>query len=169
VTITTNPRGRQADPPAADHPTNHPSAPAGDGSPDDLTLRTPAQLLRLTVAHPSVGVCVVAVEGELDGLTVLLLDTCIREQLTAVPTHLILDLQPVRFLSCRGLTCLLTIRELAKHTGSQLHLAGLVTRVVARPLEITELLGLFDTYPTLTHALAALIRHRPASPHVRRR
>ncbi|MCA1693425.1 MAG: hypothetical protein LC749_01105, partial [Actinobacteria bacterium] len=63
MTILTNPRGSQADPAAADRPTNHLSAPAGDGSADVLTLCPPAQLLRLTVAHPSGGVCVVAVDG----------------------------------------------------------------------------------------------------------
>jgi hypothetical protein len=44
---------------------------------------------------------------EVDALTTPLLHICIREQLATAPTHLILDLQPVRFLGCTGLTCLL--------------------------------------------------------------
>jgi hypothetical protein len=39
----------------------------------------------------------------------------------------------------------------------QLHIAGMVTRAVVRPLEVTGLLERFDTYPTLADALNALI------------
>ena len=130
---------------------------------DGLLPYTPTQRLELTVAHPGQGVCVVTVNGELDLLTAPLLDACVREQLAACPLHLVLNLQPVRFLSARGLTCLQQARDLTQQTpGSQLHLTGLVTRVVARPLEITGLLELFDTYPTLAHALVAL--HAVAVP-----
>ena len=106
--------------------------------------------------HPAAGVCVVTVEGELDTLSVPLFDARVGEQVAAAPPHLILDLQPVRFLASTGLTSLLRARELAETTGTQLHLAGLVTRVVARALQVTELLEYFDTYPTLADALAAL-------------
>lgn len=99
----------------------------------------------------------VVVDGELDALTTPLLNTCICEQLATSPPHLVLDLQLVRFLGCTGLTCLLNARELAHQTtGAQLHLAGLATRAVARPLQVTELLKLFDTHPTLTDALTKL-------------
>ncbi len=125
--------------------------------PDGLLPYTPTQRLELTVAHPGPGVCVVTVNGELDLLTAPLLDACVREQLAARPLHLVLNLEPVRFLSARGLTCLQQARDLTQQApGSQLHLTGLVTRVVARPLEITGLLELFGTYPTLAHALVAL-------------
>lgn len=124
------------------------TAAVGDGS-------TP--LLELAVQYPSTGVCVATVGGELDMFTAPLLDTCVRQQLAATPTHLVLDLQPVRFFSLKGLNCLLAARELAQQTpGTQLHLAGLATRVVARPLEITGLLELFDAYPVLADALSAL-------------
>lgn len=116
-----------------------------------------AELLELTVQHPSVGICVVTVDGELDMLTTPMLDTCLREQLAAAPPHLVLNLTPVRFLSATGLNCIVLVRELVQQLpGTQLHLAGMNTRVVARPLEITGLLRLFDAYPTLTDALAAL-------------
>lgn len=124
---------------------------------------------KLAVTHPATGVCVVAVDGELDLHTVPLLHTCIREQLAAVPGHLILDLQPVRFMGSTGLRCLLDARELTEGIpGAQLHLAGLVTRAVARPLQVTELLELFNTYPTLTDALTALRTEtaHPPSPLV---
>lgn len=111
----------------------------------------------LSVRHfPAVSVCVVVVEGELDLLTAPLLERGVREQLLAAPAHLILDLEPVRFLGSSGLSCLLRIRELAQATGSQLHLAGLVTPAVARPVENTGLLGVFSTSPTLIHAVIEL-------------
>jgi len=100
---------------------------------------------------------VVTVDGELDMLTAPLLDACIRQQFAAVPTHLILDLQPVRFLGSSGLSCLVQARELARQTSAtRLHVAGLITRTVARPLKITALMEMFDTHPTVTDALAAL-------------
>ncbi len=156
MTITIDLSGRRADPSAVDHPTNSAdtAVAAGDGSADDFALRTPTQRLRLTVQHPAVGVCVVAVARELDMLTAPLLDACVREQLAAVPTDLILDLEAVRLLGSSGLSCLLRARELTQQTtGAQLHLAGLVTRAVARALEVAGLLEQFDTYPRLTDAL----------------
>ena len=134
----------------ADHPT------ASDGPPDGYEWGTPDGLLGLTVQHPAAGVCVVTVDGELDTLGAPRLDICVDEQVAAAPAHLVLHLQPVRFLASTGLTSLLRARELAETTGTQLHLAGLVTRVVARALQVTELLECFDTYPTLTDALTAL-------------
>jgi hypothetical protein len=62
----------------------------------------------------------------------------------------------VRFLASTGLASLLRAHELAETTGTQLHLAGLVTRVVARALQVTDLLECFDTYFTLTDALPVL-------------
>ncbi|MGH3783071.1 MAG: anti-sigma factor antagonist [Pseudonocardiaceae bacterium] len=130
-------------------------------------MSTPGQLLGLTVQQPTVGVCVVAVDGELDALTTPLLEACLREQLAASPAHLILDLQPVSFLGSNGLNCLLQAREAAElTTGTQLHLAGLVTRVVARPLQVTGLLEQFDTHPTLAEALAALAQARISTQQV---
>ena len=130
--------------------------PAGSGPANGGEWDTREDLLGLTVQHPAAGVCVVTVDGELDSLSVPLFDACVAEQLAAAPTHLILDLQPVRFLASTGLTSLLRAQELAETTGTQLHLAGLVTRVVARALQVTELLECFDTYPTLTDALAVV-------------
>lgn len=151
--------GGQADPPAADdHTTDQSDTTAStvDRPADDPSLCTSDPLLGLTVEHPAVGVCVVTVDGELDMVTAPLLEACLSEQLATDPTHLILNLQPVRFMASNGLNCLLHAHELAQTTGAQLHLAGLVTRAVARPLQITQLLELFNTYPTLSHALTAL-------------
>lgn len=139
--------GGQAEPPAADDHTADQSGMASSAS---------EPLVGLTVQHPAVGVCVVTVDGELDMVTAPLLEACLREQLATGPAHLVLDLQPVRFMASNGLNCLLGIHELAQTAGVQLHLAGLVTRAVARPLQVTQLLEVFNTYPTLSHALTAL-------------
>ena len=151
--------GAQADPPAAhDHMTDSPytAAATDDGPADDPALCRSDPLLGLTVEHPTVEVCVIMADGELDMITAPLLEACLRKQLATGPTHLILDLQPVRFMSSSGLNCLVQARDLAQTTGVQLHLAGLLTRAVARPLEVSQLLELFDAYPTRSHALAAL-------------
>lgn len=156
MTVTTDLSGGRADPPAADHPADT-AVPAAGGSGDGLAMCTPAQRLGLTVQHRVLGVCVVTVDGELDIVTAPLLEACVREQLAAFPTHLILDLESVRLLGFSGLDCLLQARELAQQTtGAQLHLAGPVTGAVARSLEATGVLERFDTYPSLTDALAAL-------------
>ena len=56
--------------------------------------------LGLTLHHPAAGICMVAVDGELDMLTAPVLDSCLRQQLAATPRHLIVDLQLLRFLGC---------------------------------------------------------------------
>jgi anti-sigma B factor antagonist len=158
MTTTTDLSGGRANLCAADHPTNSADSavPAG-GSADGVALRIAAQRLGLSMQHPALGVCVVVVDGELDMLTAPLLDACVGQQLATAPTNLILDLEAVRFLGASGLSCLLQARELAQQTtGVQLHLAGVVTRAVARLLEVTGLLEQFDTYPRLTDALTAL-------------
>jgi len=127
------------------------------GPSDSSALYAPAQLLGLSVQYyPAVGICVLVVEGELDLLTVPLLEQRLREQLVAKPAHLILDLESVRFLGCSGLSCLLDARELVEASGPQLHLAGLINRVIERAVGITGLVGLFSTYPTLMHAVIEL-------------
>ncbi len=169
VTTLKDPSAGRTDTPAADHPTipSETTAPDGDGPIEGFALRAAGQLLGLTVQQPTVGVCVVVVDGELDALTTPLLEACLREQLAASPAHLILDLQPVSFLGSSGLNCLLQAREVAEQTtGTQLHLAGLVTRVVARPLQVTGLLAQFDTHPTLTEALASLAQARISNQQV---
>jgi anti-sigma B factor antagonist len=127
-------------------------------TPDDTPLNAGSELLELTVKRPAIGVCVVTVGGELDMLTAPALQVCLQQQLSTNPSHLVMDLQGVSFLDSKGLNCLLQARETTQTTNTQLHLAGLVTRAVARPLQVSQLLELFTTYPTITQALAAILR-----------
>jgi anti-sigma B factor antagonist len=166
VTSAASQRNGRATTPTADHSPYLADAATvfSTGQAEDLALCTAIQLLELSLQHyPRSGVCAVMVEGELDMLTAPLLEGCVREQLAAAPTHLVLDLEQVRFLGSSGLNCLLRVRELIHQAGLQLHLAGLISRVVARPFDVTGLRGLFDIYPTLTHAVGALV-HNPEVP-----
>ena len=155
-----DPRDERLDPFTADAPTDPPNtavAPGAGGSDDNLSVCVDTDLLGLAVQERAAGVRVLAVDGELDALTAPLLGACLREQCAANPAHLVVDLEAVRFLGSSGLNCLLDARESALQTpGMQLHIAGLVTRAVARPLEVTGLVERFDTYPTLGDALKAL-------------
>ncbi|PZS22722.1 MAG: anti-sigma factor antagonist, partial [Pseudonocardiales bacterium] len=100
--------------------------------------------------------CVVGVGGELDMLTAPMLTGCLDEQLANAPSHLVIDMQAVRFLGCSGLNTLVTVRERALTMGVVLHLAGVEQRAVVLPLQATGLLPMFATYPTLDHALSTL-------------
>jgi anti-anti-sigma factor len=122
-----------------------------------MPIITTSELLGLTVEHPAHDVCVVTVNGELDMVTTPLLEACLRNQLGTTPRHLVVDLQQVQFLSSSGLNCLLSIRDSALTTTTQLHLAGLVIRPVARLLQVSQLMDRFNTYPTVTDAVTAII------------
>jgi anti-anti-sigma factor len=121
----------------------------------DTTATMP---LTLSVQHPTTGICLVTVAGELDMLTAPLLQACVGDQLATSPQHLLVDLQPVRFFGLHGLNCLLRARELAcRSQGTQLHLAGLTNPVVGRLLKITGTGGLFSTYLVVNDAWAELV------------
>lgn len=134
-----------------------PAVAADHGPVASVRLRAPTRPLGLSVQHyPGVGITVVVVDGELDLPTAPLLEKCLRDQLVAGPAHLILDLESARFPGASGLSGLLPARELVGASGSQLHLAGLITRTVERAVAATGLLGLFSTYPTLLYAVIDL-------------
>ena len=161
MVTTEDPPSEPPHPASADNdPTRLPStatAKAGDTA-EDTPLSDASELLELTVERPASGVRVVTVGGELDMLTTPALQACLQQQVSTNPSHLVIDLQRVSFLDSKGLNCLLQVREATQTTNTQLHLAGLVTHAVARPLQVSQLLDLFTTYPTITQALAAILR-----------
>jgi anti-anti-sigma factor len=161
VVTTEDPPSELPHPASADNhdatgPSGTAASDAGDTA-EDATLDAGSEMLGLTVERPASGVCVVTVNGELDMLTAPVLEACLREQLSIDLSHLVVDLQRVSFLDSKGLNCLLLAREATQTTATQLHLAGLVTRAVARPFQVSQLLELFTTYPTITQALGALL------------
>ena len=166
MTNLAGPSDRQEKPPA-DNCLGSPINPATTKNHSAVTNPTPptaAELLKLSVQHyPAVGIRIVVVDGQLDLLTAPLLEQCMHEQLADAPPHLILNLESVCFLGSSGLSCLLRARELAEQTpGSQLHLAGLITRAVAHAVQITGLLDMFSTYPTLVHAVVDVMAIKTA-------
>lgn len=104
--------------------------------------------LGVKVEEPASGVRVVRVDGELDMLTAPVLRTALLEQLAAAPGHLVLDLSDVRFLGSNGLAVLVETRSAAGEAHIALHLTGTDHPWVARPLEVSGLLGLFDRHPS---------------------
>jgi anti-sigma B factor antagonist len=173
VTNASDPSRWRADP-LADEPLAdavESTAALGDRPAGNQARYTQQRPWGLSVQHdPAAGICAVVVEGELDLLIAPLLEQRVREQLLAAPAHLILDLESVCFMGSTGVACLVRARELAQTRGVQLHLAGLITPVVARAMEITGLRAMFSTYPTLIHATMELAdpdarsRHRVPPP-----
>jgi hypothetical protein len=64
-------------------------------------------------------------------------------------------LHPVRLMGSTGLGSLLFARELVQTTRTQLHIAGLATRVIARSLQAADLLERVRYLSHLGRALGA--------------
>ncbi|MEA5367127.1 STAS domain-containing protein [Amycolatopsis sp., V23-08] len=130
------------------------------GQPDlrsvDLAARPPPTL-RLTTEHTAAAVVLVA-DGEIDLATADLFGTSLAGAVGGRPPLLVVDLAPVRFLSCGGLAVLVAAHRLA----------GAVTRmvVVAPTRACRSPLFLTDTARSLT-----VCRHRDEvmSPPLRMR
>ena len=114
--------------------------------------------MELSVGYPVSGVSVIEIAGELDALTTPLLDECLREQLQAGPTNLVIDLTEVTFLGSSGMAALVRCsRELnASGSGHRVHLTGTGHRAIRRPLELVGLLPLFSIHDTQEDALAQI-------------
>ncbi len=98
------------------------------------------------------GVAVVAVSGEVDLFTSRHLTDALMACLRRTCRRLVVDLTEVSFFGAAGLTALLTAKQAATAVGADVCLVA-CTRVVLRPLEITELASAFDIRPHLAHAL----------------
>jgi anti-anti-sigma factor len=97
---------------------------------------------------------VVYVAGEIDLATAPTLQTCLTAQLECSTQHpvLVVDLAAVDFISCAGLRVLLEAQQHAAVHGTAFRLAG-CSRVVLRLLNLADLHGEFDSYPTVRDAL----------------
>lgn len=111
----------------------------------------------LSVAYPAEGICVIKVHCELDMVTAPSLTQLLAQELAADQRAVVVDLSGCGFLGSSGLASLVEARERATVRGITLALAGL-TPITARALEATALKPLFDTYPTVDDAVAALSR-----------
>lgn len=95
---------------------------------------------------------VVRVNGEVDMLTTPVLVECLKEQLQAGPSTLVVDLRGVGFLGSSGLAALVGARDTAMSRSVVLRLVS-ADHAVLRPLTATGLTDLFDIYPDLESAL----------------
>lgn len=93
--------------------------------------------------------------GDIDTATVDQLREAISAQLAADVQHLVLDLAGVDFLGSAGLALLVAQREAAIERDGALRIAS-APRAASRPLELTGLAELFDSYPDVESAVADL-------------
>lgn len=101
------------------------------------------------------GVAVVRPAGDIDSATVDQLRDVVDAQLAGGAQHLVLDLARVDFLGSAGLALLVQQREAAIERDGALRIAA-APRAASRPLQLTGLAELFDTYPDVEAAVADL-------------
>ena len=137
-------------------PAPAPDAPAYDQTAWDAAIAS--YRLTLETSPRANGVCVVTLDGDLDALTAPGFTECVRDQLAAGATSLVVDLEKVEFLGSAGLAALMeSSRMLADSVpGSRLHLSGADHRAVRRPMELTGLLPEFNVHSTVADALSAI-------------
>jgi anti-sigma B factor antagonist len=100
------------------------------------------------------GVAVLAVGGEIDLVTAPSFEKAINEVLADEPSSLIIDLSEVTFLASAGLQLLVAANERAGlSTGFAVVAEGPST---SRPIELTDLDKIFELYPSLDEAVAAV-------------
>lgn len=112
----------------------------------------PEDRIRVSVESARPGLVAVRVTGEIDMVTTTVLSERLRPLLEARGTAVLLDLTGVGFLGSAGLSELVAAKERAAERDVTLLLVA-NSRVVLRPLEVTGLLSLFQTFPSEEAAL----------------
>ena len=115
---------------------------------DFSSLFTPDVVVR---EHRDGAVLVLTVEGTVDMVTAPRLLAAVLAGMQTRPPVLVIDLTAVTFLAAAGLH----VRDVARaEAGDQMLLAVVASGpVTARPMEITGLSDIVDTYPTVTEVL----------------
>jgi anti-anti-sigma factor len=109
-----------------------------------------------TMERPSTGVLVVHLHVDLDHLTCDLVQAQVEDELARTLTcRLILDLTDADLLAAAGIRMLLHLRRLCRHRDITLVLVGTGHHGVHVPLRCSGVLPLFDTRPSVDHALPA--------------
>ncbi len=96
------------------------------------------------------GYVIAALRGELDVLDANSLVTALGTLATGGP--IILDLEYLDFIDCRGLSALVLGQRQARHAGGELVLAA-PQRHVLRILTATGMIGAFSIHPSVEDAL----------------
>lgn len=145
----------QPDAPSAEHG-DRSDAVVPSGAPLGIAEDPRTEDLGVDVEVPRPGVHVVRAAGELDMLTAPTLRDALLAELADRPARLVIDLTEVSFLGSNGLAVLVETRKAADGAGVGLHLTGVSHPPVARPLELTGLVDLFDVAPLVADVLAAV-------------
>jgi anti-sigma B factor antagonist len=113
---------------------------------ESLKHSTITDLLSVTVLQYDHAVVVAHVVGEVDMLTGPSLESHLHNALATRPKRLIVDLSQVSFLASTGLAVLIDAHTTATRQGTILQLKG-VSKAAALPLQVTELINLFEILP----------------------
>ena len=111
------------------------------------------EAIAIAIAYQN-GIAVLKVEGDIDLATVPALDAAISEALIPRPTGLVIDLTDVGFLASAGLQALVATHNTVSETAHFAVVAN--SAATSRPIQLTGLDQIFELYPTLEEALAAM-------------
>jgi anti-sigma B factor antagonist len=103
----------------------------------------PNDMLRVDVSTAADGTRTLQLAGEIDLVTVAMLQSRVMAELTQSRPQLVLDMRKVGFLGSCGLAALVEIRTEAIRRNVGLRLVS-DSRAVLRPLAVTGLMELFD-------------------------
>jgi anti-anti-sigma factor len=111
--------------------------------------------MRIATSRPRPEVCLVAPAGELDMATSPLLRDHLRRQTSDRPSHLLLDLTAVGFISAAGITLIVDALRNDDGIHGRLQVVTPPGSPVLRALRLTGVHVLLDIHGTVGDALAA--------------
>ncbi|HEU4425561.1 MAG TPA: STAS domain-containing protein [Pilimelia sp.] len=100
------------------------------------------------------GVAIIAVAGELDMATAPRLQACITELVDSGQKRLVFDLSELSFCDSTGLSIFVRAKNNCDDVGGVVRLAA-PQRSVRRILEVSGLIEVLPTFPTVDEAVAA--------------
>jgi anti-anti-sigma factor len=107
------------------------------------------------------GVIVLAVDGEIDMVSAVMLERAITAALSEDPPALVIDLSQVQYLDSTGLQMLVRVREkIGESARFAIAAQGPIASRLTRLLHLREILSLHET---LEDALAAVKTRNPGS------
>jgi anti-anti-sigma factor len=118
----------------------------------------------LDTSRPCNGVLVLCLHAAVDQPCCQVLQSRIEDELRREPTcRVIVDLHDVTLLSAAAIGMLLHLRRLTWRRDMRLVLAGASHHAVHLPLHTAGVLPLFDTRPTVQHALPTSLMSTPGA------
>lgn len=110
------------------------------------------------------GSVTVVVKGEIDLMTVTKLSETLSEEISNVPSLLVVDLDGVEFLASMGITALALAEREARGKGIAFRVVA-SARATRRPLEITGMTEQLEVYQSRAEALAGASGAGTSPPH----